>query len=402
MSLLAIDGGQPVRQTPFASWPVFGPDEIEAAVGVLKSGRVNYWTGSECAAFEREFAAAVGVKYAIALANGTVALELALKALGIGPGDEVIVPSRTFIATASCVMAVGATPVVADVDPHSGNLTAQTASAVISGRSRAIIPVHIAGWPCDMAPIIELAARHRLVVVEDCAQSHGATYHGRPTGSLGACAAFSFCQDKIITTAGEGGMLVTDDPVLWRRAWEYKDHGKCWDAVRDRQHPPGYRWLHHSFGTNWRMTEVQAAIGRLQLAKLPVWSARRRRNAGLLATGLQGLPGLRIPQPPADVQHAYYKLYAFVEPAQLKPDWTQLRILQTINAEGIPCMAGSCCEIYRERAFVAAGLGPPQPFPSAQALSQTSLMFVVHPTLDDQDMADTVAAVRKVMQAAAT
>lgn len=401
MSLLAIDGGPRVRQTPLAPWPVFAADEIDAAIRVLASGRVNYWTGDECAAFEREFAAAIGVRYAIALANGTVALELALKALGIGPGDEVIVPSRTFIATASCAVAVGATPVVADVDPHSGNLTAQTLSAAISERSRAVIPVHMAGWPCDMAPIIEAAARHRLHVVEDCAQSHGAAYHGRPTGSLGACAAFSFCQDKIITTAGEGGMLVTDDPALWRRAWEYKDHGKSWEAVHNRQHPPGFRWLHESFGTNWRMSEVQAAIGRRQLAKLPVWSARRRRNAELLAAGLQGLPGLRIPQPAAGIQHAYYKLYAFVEPAQLGMDWTHQRILEAINAEGIPCMAGSCCEIYRERAFVAAGLGPARPLPLAQALSQTSLMFVVHPTLDDQDMADTAAAVRKVMQAAA-
>ena len=244
MSLLAIDGGSRIRQTAFAPWPVFASDEIAAVTRVLTSGRVNYWTGDECAAFEQEFAAAVGVKYAIALANGTVALELALKALGIGPGDEVIVPSRTFIATASCAVAVGATPVVADIDSDSGNITARTIAAVISARSRVVIPVHMAGWPCDMAPIIELATRHKLHVVEDCAQAHGATYHGRPTGSLGKCAAFSFCQDKIMTTGGEGGTLVTDDPALWRCAWEYKDHGKSWDATHNREHPPGFRWLH--------------------------------------------------------------------------------------------------------------------------------------------------------------
>ena len=401
MSVLAIDGGPRVRQEPFAPWPVFAPDEIDAATRVLASGRVNYWTGGECAAFEQEFAAAIGVKYAIALANGTVALELALKALGIGPGDEVIVPSRTFIATASCAVAVGATPVVADIDESSGNLTAETIAAAISGRSRAIIPVHMAGWPCDMEPIMALAARHQLHVIEDCAQSHGAVYHGRATGSLGACAAFSFCQDKIMTTAGEGGMLVTDDAALWRRAWEYKDHGKSWEAVHDRQHPPGFRWLHESFGTNWRMTEVQAAIGRRQLAKLPAWSAQRSRNAGLLVAGMKDLPGLRIPQPAAGIQHAYYKFYAFVEPGRLRPDWTHARVIEAINAEGIPCMAGSCSEIYRERAFVAAGLGPDQPLPVAQSLSQTSLMFMVHPTLDERDMADTVAAVHKVMQVAA-
>jgi dTDP-4-amino-4,6-dideoxygalactose transaminase len=402
MTLLAIDGGSRVRQEPFAPWPVFASDEIEAVTRVLASGRVNYWTGDECKAFEQEFAAAVGVKYAIALANGTVALELALKSLGIGPGDEVIVPSRTFIATASCAVAVGATPVVADIDPDSGNLTAQTIAAVISERTRAVIPVHLAGWPCDMAPIMELAARHKLHVIEDCAQSHGAVYHGRPSGSLGTCAAFSFCQDKIMTTGGEGGMLVTDDPALWRRAWEYKDHGKSWEATHNREHPPGFRWLHESFGSNFRMTEMQAAIGRRQLAKLPDWSAQRRRNANQLIAGLKETPGLRIAQPAAGIQHAYYKFYAFLEPERIKPGWTHARIIEAINAEGIPCMAGSCSEIYREQAFVAAGFGPQQPLPVAQAMSQTSLMFMVHPTLDEQDMADTVSAVCKVMQAAAT
>lgn len=401
MSLLAIDGGPRVRREPFPPWPVFAPDEIDAATQVLASGRVNYWTGDECAAFEREFAAAVGVKHAIALANGTVALELALRSIGIGPGDEVIVPSRTFIATASCAVAVGATPVVADIDPDSGNLTARTIADVISERSRAIIPVHVAGWPCDMAPIMDLAARHGLHVVEDCAQSHGAIYHGRPTGSLGRCAAFSFCQDKIMTTAGEGGMLVTDDEALWRRAWEYKDHGKSWDAVHNRQHPPGFRWLHESFGTNWRMTEVQAAIGRRQLVKLHDWSEQRRHNAELLIAGLKDLPGLRIPQPEAGIRHAYYKFYAYLEPTRLKTGWTPARVIEAINAEGVPCMTGSCCEIYRERAFSSAGLGPEHPLPTAQVLSQTSLMLMVHPTLDEQDMADTIAAVRKVMQVAA-
>jgi dTDP-4-amino-4,6-dideoxygalactose transaminase len=402
MSVLAIDGGSRIRQTPLATWPVFGSDEIEAATRVLASGRVNYWTGGECTAFEREFAAALGVKYAIALANGTVALELALKGLGIGPGDEVIVPSRTFIATASCAVAVGATPVVADIDPISGNLSAETIALAITERTRAVIPVHMAGWPCDMAPILELAVGHRLYVVEDCAQSHGASYHGRAAGSIGTCAAFSFCQDKIMTTAGEGGMLVTDDQELWRRAWEYKDHGKSWDAVYNRQHPQGFRWLHESFGTNWRMTEVQAAIGRCQLAKLPDWSDRRRRNADLLVAGMKDLPGLVIPRPGEGIRHAYYKFYAFLDQSRLRPGWTQTRIIEAVNAEGIPCMAGSCCEIYREQAFVAAGFGPKQPLPAAQGLSQSSLMFMVHPTLCDQDMADTVAALGKVMRVAAT
>ena len=390
----------PLRRHPFAPWPVFEADEIEAASRVLASGRVNYWTGGECAAFEQEFAAACDRDHGISLANGTLALELALMALGIGPGDEVVVPSRTFIATASCVVARGARPVVADVAADSGNITAETLAAVLTERTRVVIPVHLAGWPCDMDPILELAASRGLRVVEDCAQAHGATYKGRPVGSFGDCAAFSFCQDKIMTTGGEGGMLVMDDEPLWRRAWEYKDHGKSWDATRDRQHPPGFRWLHESFGSNFRMTEMQAAIGRRQLAKLPDWLARRRANADFLAARLGQIRGLRVPLPRGEVEHAWYKFYAFIEPDLLLPDWNQTRIIEAIDAEGIPCRSGSCSEIYREKAFSGAGLAPSLALPVAAQLGRTSLMFLVHPTLSTKEMEQTVAVVARIMDKA--
>lgn len=387
----------PPRRRPFEPWPVFETDEIEAVSRVLASGRVNYWTGGECVAFEQEFAAACNRSHAISLANGTLALELALMALGIGPGAEVVVPSRTFIATASCVVACGARPVVADVDGNSGNLTAGTIAAVLTPRTRAVIPVHLAGWPCDMDPILELAASRGLRVVEDCAQAHGATYKDRPVGSFGDCAAFSFCQDKIMTTGGEGGMLVMDDVALWRRAWEYKDHGKSWETTHDREHPPGFRWLHESFGSNFRMTEMQAAIGRRQLAKLPTWLARRRGNADFLAARLGQIRGLRVPRPGGNVGHAWYKFYAFIEPDLLRPDWDQTRIIEAIDAAGIPCRSGSCSEIYREKAFSAAGLVPATPLPVAAQLGRTSLMFLVHPTLSTQDMEDTADVVVRVM-----
>jgi dTDP-4-amino-4,6-dideoxygalactose transaminase len=308
-----------------------------------------------------------------------------------------VVPSRTFIATASCVVARGARPVVADVAADSGNLTAETVAAVLTPRTRAVIPVHLAGWPCDMDPILALAASRGLRVVEDCAQAHGATYKGRPVGSFGDCAAFSFCQDKIMTTGGEGGMLVMDDEALRRRAWEYKDHGKSWDATHDREHPPGFRWLHESFGSNFRMTEMQAAIGRRQLAKLPDWLARRRANADFLAAGLGKIRGLRVPRPGGEVAHAWYKFYAFIEPDLLLPDWDQARIIEAVDAAGIPCRSGSCSEIYREKAFSDAGLAPAMPLPIAARLGRTSLMFLVHPTLSAADMEATVAVVARVM-----
>ena len=397
---LAIDGGTPVRTAPFAPWPYFEADEIEAAAAVLRSGKVNYWTGEECRAFEREFAAFTGCRHAIALANGTMALELALYALGIGQGDEVIVPSRTFLASASCVVMRGARPVMADVDRISQVLTAETARAACTPRTKAIIPVHLAGWPCDMEAMMAFARERNLKVIEDCAQALGATFNRKPVGSFGHAAAFSFCQDKILTTGGEGGMLVTNDEALWDCAWSYKDHGKSFDAVYRRQHAPGFRWLHESFGTNWRMTEMQGALGRAILPKIPQQVARRREYAHLLNDRLARVPGLRLTLPPDHDFHAYYKFYAFVETAQLNSGWDRDRILTAISAEGVPTFSGSCSEIYLEKAFPEEWR-PQHRLPVARELGETSLMFMVHPTLSRQDIEDTATAIEKVMRVAA-
>jgi dTDP-4-amino-4,6-dideoxygalactose transaminase len=367
-------------------WPHFDEEQVAAAAAVLRSGKVNYWTGEEGRAFEQEFARACGAAFGIALANGTVALELALHVLGIGPGDEVVVTPRSFVASAAVVALRGARPVFAEVDPDSQNVTPATVRAVLSSRTKAIIAVHLAGWPCDVDGLLALARAHELKLIEDCAQAHGATVHGRSVGSFGHVAAFSFCQDKIMTTGGEGGLLTTDDERLWRAAWAYKDHGKSYDAVYHRRHRPGFRWLHESLGTNWRLTEMQAAIGRRQLQRLPEWLSVRRRNAAILADGLRALPLLRVPEPPAHVGHARYKFYAFIRPDRLARGWTRDRIMAAIVARGVPCFAGSCSEIYRERAFSERDLGPSRPLHVARALGATSLMLLVHPTLAPEDM----------------
>lgn len=384
----------------FASWPHFGEEEIEAAARVLRSGKVNYWTGEEGRLFEREFAAFCGCEYAVAVANGSVALELALYALGIGEGDEVIVTSRTFVASASSVVLRGATPVFADVDPDSQNITADTIRAVLTPRTKAIIAVHLAGWPCEMDEIMELARQYGLWVIEDCAQAHGATYKGKPVGCLGHVAAWSFCQDKIMTTAGEGGMLTTNDPVIWEKAWSYKDHGKSYEAVYCRQHPPGFRWLHESFGTNWRMTEIQAAVGRVVLRKVPQWVATRRRYAQILSEHFFKIPGLRVTIPPDHIEHAYYRYYVFVRPEMLKPEWDRDRIMVELNQMGVPCNVGSCSEVYLEKSFERAGLQPLQRLPVARQLGETSLAFLVHPTLTEDDIQEIARLVAKVMLSA--
>jgi hypothetical protein len=399
---LALEGGGPVRDAPFSPWPFYAQDEIDAAVRVLASGKVNYWTGEEARSFEREYAEHVGCTHAVALANGTVALELALLALDIGTGHEVVVPSRTFIATASCAVMRGARPVIAEIDPVSQNLTAETVRTVLSPRTKAIIAVHLAGWPCDMDPIIAVARDRGLKVIEDCAQAHGAIYKGRPVGSIGDAGVFSFCQDKIITTGGEGGMLVTNDRTLWSRAWSYKDHGKSYDAIYHQPAPkPGlFNWIHEGFGTNARMTELQAAMGRVQLRKLAQSRRARQRNAAILTEAFSRIPGLRVTVPTEDFGHAYYKYYVFVRAAALRSAWTRDRILEAVNAEGVPCAVGSCSEIYLEKAFPQA-MKPSKRLEVSRALGETSLAFMVHPTLSERDMQDTARAVEKVMRVAA-
>lgn len=386
--------------SPFSPWPSFSEEEANAVRDVILSNKVNYWTGQECREFEKEFAAWSGTRHAIALANGTVALDLAFQALGIGVGDEVIVTSRTFLASVSSIVNAGAVPVFADVDPDSQNITAQTIAAVLTPRTRAIVCVHLAGWPCDMDPIMALAEKHDLKVIEDCAQAHGAKYKGRSVGSIGHVSAWSFCQDKIMTTGGEGGMVTTNDRDLWSSMWSYKDHGKSWEVVYEREHAPGFRWLHESFGTNWRMLEAQGVLGRIQLRRMEQWQEVRLANARRIWDTADQLIGLRVPVIPADCVHAAYKCYVFVEPKALKADWTRDRILNEIAARGVPCFSGSCSEVYLEKAFDNTPWRPAERLPVARELGETSLMFMVHPTLTSSEIDKTCQILRDVMQEA--
>lgn len=370
----------------FSTWPCFSEEEAIAVKNVILSNKVNYWTGSECREFEKEFAAWTTTRFALTLSNGTLALDIALKVLHLHSGDEVIVTPRTFLASASCIVNAGATPVFADVDRDSQNITAETIGKVLTARTKAIICVHLAGFPCDMDPIMALADAHGIVVIEDCAQAHGARYKGRRVGSIGHMAAWSFCQDKIMTTGGEGGMVTTNSREKWMAMWSYKDHGKSWEAVYERVHPPGYRWLHESFGTNWRMLETQAVIGRIQLQRMDQWTARRQANASKIAAVCRQHAVVRVPPIPDHVQHAFYKFYAFVEPVRLAPGWTRDRIVEELTARGVPCTQGTCSEVYLEKAFDDTGYRPQARLEVAKELGETSLMFQVHPSLTDADL----------------
>ena len=376
----------------FSPWPSFTDEEINSVTNVLSSNKVNYWTGDECRKFEKEFSEWSSSEYAVSLANGTLALDIALKALNIGDGDEVIVTSRSYIASVTSIINAGAKPIFIDVDLSSQNITPKNISSAITNKTKAIICVHLAGWPCEMDEIMSIANANDLFVVEDCAQAHGAKYKGRSVGSIGHIGCWSFCQDKIMSTGGEGGMVTTNDRLLWLKMWEYKDHGKSFDAVYNQDHPEGFKWLHESFGTNWRMTEMQGAIGRIQLKHMKEWTDIRNRNSSILTKAFSEFVGedrlLRIPQLKCDdgSVHGYYKYYVFVQENGINNRWDRDQIIAEINSKGVPCIHGSCSEIYLEKAFDKTKFRPKNRLPNAKELGETSMVFLVHPTLSEDEM----------------
>lgn len=383
--------------TPFSSWPCFTGQEAEAVSRTLLSNKVNYWTGNECREFEKEFAIWTGCEYAVALSNGTLALDVALKAMNIGTGDDVIVTSRTFLASASSIVTAGANPIFADVDLNSQNITAETIKAVLTPNTKAIIVVHLAGMPAEMDDIMALAEQHNLYVIEDCAQAHGAKYKGRSVGSIGHVGAWSFCQDKIMTTGGEGGMVTTNDKALWDRMWSYKDHGKSYDAIYNRDHAPGFRWLHETFGTNWRMLEMQAVIGRIQLTRMADWTTKRQANGKAIDKAVSDLDLIRCVKVPDYIKHAEYKHYLFIRPEYLKDGWSRDKIINAINEQGVPVYQGSCSEVYLEKAFDNTPWRPQERLQNAVELGNTSLMFLVHPTLTESEIDKMCSVLRSVI-----
>ena len=386
--------------TPFSPWPSFTKEEADAVSRVVLSNKVNYWTGTEGREFEKEFATWADCEYAIALGNGTLALDIALKALNVGVGDEVITTPRTFLASASSIVTAGAAPVFADVDLNSQAITAQSIKAVLTPKTKAVIVVHLAGMPAEMDSIMALSKEHGFYVIEDCAQAHGAKYKGRSVGSIGHVGAWSFCQDKIMTTGGEGGMVTTNSKELWSTMWSYKDHGKSFDAIYNREHPPGFRWLHESFGTNWRMTEMQAVLGRIQLTRMSDWTAKRQAYGAELDKAAGEFDCIRLVTVPSYIEHAEYKHYMFVKPEQLAEGWDRDRIVNAIVDRGVPCFQGSCSEVYLEKAFDNTPWRPEKRLPNAVELGETSLMFLVHPTLTEAEIAKTTQVMKEVFEKA--
>ncbi len=349
---LAISGGPKAVTNKLQGWPQFDENAIKAVEAVLRSGKVNYWTGKRGMEFEKQFAEWQGSRYAISVATGTAALHVALTSLGIGPGDEVIVPSYTFIASSFSIVQAGAIPRFADVNLEDHCLSVESAEKLVTKRTKAIMPVHLYGNVCDMGQILAFAKRHNLYVIEDNAEAFGGAYKGKKTGTLGHMAGCSFCQNKTFTTGGEGGMVTTDDEELAWKARSFRDHGydvkQRLSLLELEQKLP---YIHNMVGWNYRMTEMQSAIGLAELARMDTWNMpRRRRNAQILVNALK--TSRRIEHFPVDTperQNGWYVLAFSLEVENMKCDLKQF--VAAVAAEGAPVWKVFWPQCHTERAF---------------------------------------------------
>lgn len=377
-------------------WPKYSIEEIKAVSAVLKSGKVNYLFGPNGKKFEDEFARFTGTDFALALANGTLALDLALRAIGILKGDEVIVTPRSYVASVSSVSVLGAIPKFVDIDYNSQNITAESIKPAITKKTKAIICVHLAGMPCEMDGIMKLAREHKLKVIEDCAQAHGALYKGRSVGSIGHIGTWSFCNDKIMTLGGEGGMITTNSKKYINFARSFNNHGKNFSKISKRKNKiPKFIYIHDSIGSNYRMTEMQSVIGRIQLKKMQKWTSQRNINAQHIYSSVANLPLVNIPIVADHIKHAFYKCYLTINKNFLKKGWNRDKIIYEINNNGVRCFSGSCPEIYLEKFY--SKYSTPDRLINSKRLGEESLMFEIHPTLTKKEILKMQSVIKAVL-----
>ena len=381
-------------------WPYYDDDDIKLVTDILKSGKVNYWTGEHCKKFEKEFSSKFECRYSVALANGSLALNAAYKALNLKEGDEIITTPRTFLATASIAVLQGLKPIFADVDKNTGCITTEYIEPLITKKTKAISIVHIGGWPAEMKMIRNLADTYNLKIIEDCSQAHGAKINNENVGNFGDVATWSFCQDKIISTGGEGGMLTTNNKEIYKYVLSYKDHGTNFDLLNQVRNEIGFKWIHEHVGTNLRLTEMQSAIGRNQLKKIHYWNMLRNRNSEILFKILKNLPLLRIPMPEKNITHAWYRFYCYLNSRYLSSNWNRDRIIEEIKELGVDVFSGSCSEIYLEKCFKDLDYYPKKRLPNAKELGETSLAFLVHPTISEEEQLKKAYIVKSVLEKA--
>ena len=403
---IALTGGTPVRTAPWPRWPLFTEKDKADLAAVLDDGRLTSITGPKVKEFEEKYAAAFGARYALATCNGVVAIHLALAALEIGPGDEVIVPAHTFIGTSIPVLMANAIPVFVDIARHSFNIDATKIEAAITPRTKAILPVHLNGLPADMEEILAIAERHGLPVIEDACQAHGASYRGTRVGTLGRISCFSFFEDKVLTT-GEGGMLVTNDQGLYDLARCIRSYGEeLVTNIGDR------KYEHMRLGFNYRMGALPAALGINQLDRMDEMVARRNANARSLRERIAAIPGVTPPKEFSDRLSAYYKFVCRIDTSVIHTD--VLTFIEAIKAEGVPATprypkALPLQKVYREKLGYGKTHCPYDcdkygldidytrgSWPEAERVGREAFVLLVHPSEGENDLADAAAAVEKV------
>ncbi len=417
---LAINGGPKSVEGALPGWPAFSDTTIEAAMEPLRTGKVNYWTGPKGMAFEEAFAKWQGSKFAISTATGTSALHTALAALGVGPGDEVIVPSYTFIASSFSIVQAGAIPRFADVNKEDHCISVESAAKLVTGRTKAIMPVHLYGNVADMDPLLAFAKEHGLFVIEDNAEAFGGAYKGKKTGSIGDIAGCSFCQNKTFTTGGEGGMVTTDDEDLAWRCRSFRDHGyNVQERLRLLEMEQKLPYIHNMVGWNYRMTEVQSAIGLCELERMDSWNMpRRRRNAGILMDALKDVPQiLHLPVDTPERNNGWYVFPITLDIDAMTCDMTTF--LAALGAEGVACWNVFWPQCHTEKAFIEhGGFGQSKfPFESAEYTTPESVDYsnvdvpnavwhqdrtfitFIFPTYEESHMQGFAAGIQKVVAA---
>lgn len=380
------------------TWPSFSLAEGKIVSQVLRSNHVNYLFGSIGKEFEKKFSAFSNTHHALALANGTLALDACLRSLRLSHEDEVLVTSRSFIASASSIALLGATPIWCDVDLNSQNILLDEIIKRCTKRTKGIICVHFAGFPCEMDSIMEFAKAKNLFVVEDCAQAHGAKINGISVGSFGHMSAWSFCNDKIMTLGGEGGMITTNDVDLYDKAASFNNHGKNLKKYFSAEKYTHFPYLHDSLGSNYRLTEMQSALGIYQLNKMDSWTVLRARNANIFINAINELEVIQTPVIPKHLTHAWYKLYITLNPSKLKKSITRSIILQKLQSESVPCSFGGSGEIYLEKAFSKSNLLKRGSLSNASFLENYSIMLEVHPTIPKKEVIRRASVLKLVLK----
>ena len=391
------------------NYPFFDKNSINRVTKILRSGKVNYWEGIECNKFEKEFSKYLNNKYSVSLCNGSVALELGLKALNLKKGEQVIVTPRSFIISASAVLNLGLIPVFSDVDDN-GNINITNIIKIFNKKIKALIVVHLNGLSCDMDPILKFVKKRKIFLIEDCSQAHGAVYKGKKVGSLGDLSTWSFCRDKIISTGGEGGMISTNKKNLWHKIWSLKDHGKNFKRVFYQKHKTGFKWLHDDLGSNYRMTEMQAALGREQLNTLDKQIKTRNFIARLYINGLKDyfiksdiLKNLDLKCESCPLKknkikcnkctHSFYRLNLFINKKKIN----QIKLIEQFNKKKIECTVGSCPEIYREKIFKNLGIYQKKRLQNAKLLGESSIMFPINPNKSLTKIKAEINSIKKIL-----